>query len=314
MPKPLRLLAVAAFSVLLAGCPALPDLKPFADSTAQLQQAVDTSHTFMRQELLALPYPEGVGPDSPQHPANILARSWKGRTQAMEALVDYADSLSEIAAAGGTGGENAEALATSLNGLLGALSAPTVPANYVAVVKGLYGIVAQVRASQSFGQAVERADPAIQAIAELMSKDFADLDKILRVLPEKVTKDLKKPHADGLEYRRVLLQRRDALYRKLASDWEGRGEEVDQLDELNAQLEATRAWYDPLAEEIDKTRARIEAERAILRSAERGFRQWAAVHAGLVRAIREHRKPSVRTLVGVALEIRALIEQLRKPS
>ena len=97
----------------LAAC-ALPNLKPFADATAQLHTAVIQTDANARLSLTEA----GV-----EEMAKELGDQLSVRISAMEAVVKYTDALARVADAGQKGNDSAGNLADALDGFLGAVRA-----------------------------------------------------------------------------------------------------------------------------------------------------------------------------------------------
>lgn len=135
---PAARLLVAASVVLLASC-ALPDLKPFAESTARIHAAVLKTEV----DLPALVREAGKPDDAARLEAHLLVR-----TQAM-------------------------------NGLLGVLKAAPLSGETLSTFTLAYGCIAQVRAAGAFAKAVEQADPVVQTIAGILDKDFKALEDLV---------------------------------------------------------------------------------------------------------------------------------------
>lgn len=302
-------------SILVSGC-RLPDLKPFADSTADLHQAVVQCESVVRDDLVEAAELAQLDPNSPDHPARRFSAEWQKRIAAMTAIVEYTDSLAAIADAGKTGEANAEALANSVNSLLGALSAPTAPDNYIAIAKTLYGVVAQVRAAAAFGKAVEAADPAIQGIATILIKDLADIENIIQVAPEPIEAAMKRPTeiSQLIDYRKQLQKEQRRLESVIAGDvHSGLGGTMPaELTRVTELIAATDARYLPIQEAIDRVHKRTIAEIELTRRARDGFKQWAAIHHGLAENVAWGLRPNVRVLVNTVLEMKAIVEKMRR--
>ena len=195
---------------LITGC-SLPNFKPFADATAELHTAVLETDSNVRKTLIDA---------GAEHKAQELGKQLAVRITAMEAVVDYTDSLANIAEAGRTGGDNAGKLAGAVDGFLTALSASALPSNYVAMAKSLYGVVASVRAARSFSQAVEQADPAIQAMAEILIADFDALESLLAqsAIPLEIELLNKNNNSEVVDYRVQLEKKRREIENALSAN------------------------------------------------------------------------------------------------
>ncbi len=292
------------YLLLFFGC-ALPDLQPFADSTAQLHTAVLQSTTAVQLTLL-----KAGASDA----AEQLGHEIAVRVIAMQAIVRYTDALSHIAEAGRMGGENAGNVANALQGFLDALSADPLPTKYIAIAKSLYGVVAQVRAARSFSQAVTQADPAIQGIAEILIADFADLENLLATARVPIRDQLLQQdhHAALVDYRQTLERRRRQLEQEIGSSLV-QTEQIAALQEVNQLIDLTRDRYEPLMAELQAINNRIAIQINLIQKAREGIRQWAAIHSTLAVSVQNGFPPNTRLLTATVLEIRELLREERTP-
>lgn len=293
------LASVVLVSVLTA-C-ALPSLKPFADATAQLHASVIQTDTNARLSLTEA---------GAEELANELGDELSARISAMEAVVGYADVLASIADAGQKGGDSAGNLADALDEFLGAVSAPTMPTNYVAIAKSVYGIVANVRAAMSLAKATEKADPAIQSIAAIMIKDFDDLKQILLVTGKKLNNKLitVKANNDVISYRNELEKRRRQLEKQMDPE-NIEQDKLKELQEINALIDMTRDRYEPLMKELKDLKDRTALHIQIVESLKEGLKQWAAIHGSLANNLKKGLPPNSRLIAATAIELRELIKK-----
>ncbi|MCB1860052.1 MAG: hypothetical protein KDI63_17410 [Gammaproteobacteria bacterium] len=284
----------------LAGC-TLPNLKPFADATAELHAAVVETDSAVRLTLTE------AGAESE---AERLGQELALRIAALSAVVNYSDSLAQIAAAGKSGSESAGNLSDALNGFLGALSAPTLPSNYIALAKSLYGLVAEVRAARSFSRAVETADPAIQGMAQVLIADFGDLEALLAqslVPVQQALLDNNDNH-EIVDYRMQLERRRRQLEVQLSGNTEDAGT-IRSLKEINDLIDMTRDRYEPLAEQLAEIAQRTNRQILLVRASKTALRQWADIHGELGNSIAQGISPNTRLLISTVIETRKLINE-----
>jgi hypothetical protein len=293
-------LASAAIMFSVIAC-ATPNLEPFADATSQLHTAVIQTDTNLRLSLIEAGHKEK---------AKEIGNQIRARITAMEAVVRYSDALANISDAGQRGGESAENLANALDGFLGAVSAPTMPASYVSIAKSASGIIASVRAAKSLAEATKHADPAIQGIAAIMIEDFDDLKKILIVTEQELsTKIVKiKENNDVMSYCSGLEKRRRQLESEITPENVDR-EKVKQLKEINELLELARDRYDPLKKELKDIEARNALQIQIVETSKKGLQQWAAIHQSLSQNIQRGLPPDSRLIASTAIQLRELIKK-----
>lgn len=284
----------------LAAC-ALPDLRPFADATAQLHTAVIKTDTNVQLALSQA----GVG-----DLAEELGEELAVRIAAMESVVNYTDALANISNAGQYGSDSAGSLANSLDGFLGALSAPTMPSNYVAIAESLYGIVANVRAASSLARATEKADPAIQSIATILFQDFNDLENVLKVSGKKLKSKLllKKENNDIISYRKSLEKQRKQLETKLSENPTDTVK-IKQLRQVNSLIDMTRDRYEPLMKQLKAMEDRTHLHVRIVQNSRKGLKQWAEIHGSLAENLKNGLPPNSRLIAATVIEIRELIKE-----
>ena len=85
------------FFIWCVGCAAMPEVGPFVDATVEMRSAVASSGNAVEAALRQMP--------GDQNYADNFARQWSTRVQAVDTLVDYAESLHAIVQAGQTGGK-----------------------------------------------------------------------------------------------------------------------------------------------------------------------------------------------------------------
>ncbi len=305
MQAKLHYYAVVFFisTTMLTGC-SLPNLKPFADATAELHTAVLKTDSNVQKTLTEA---------GAQNQAQKIGKELAVRIAAMKAIVNYTDSLANITEAGRTGSDNAGKLAGAVDGFLGALSAPPLPSNYVAIAKSLYGIVANVRAARSFSQAVGKADPAIQAIAEILIADFDALESLLAqsVIPVQQSLLNKNNNLAIVDYRTQLDRRRRLLEKDLSAN-PSDAAKVKEIKEINALIEMTRDRYDPYIMQRNRIKQRINNQISLIKKSRDGIRQWADIHAGLAALVNNGLPPNTRLLSATIIEIRELIKEEKR--
>ena len=302
-PRRRTLILSALLVLLLAGC-ALPNLKPFADATATLHAAVVENNANVLRTYIDIGQPQQADQASTQLAIRVAA---------MRAVVEYSDSLALIAAAGNSGGDSAAKVAGALDGFLGALSAPALPSNYVALAKSLYGAVASVRAARAFADAVERADPAIQGMATILAADLEDTERILMSalvpMERRLTQDI-SDNKQVVDYRKQLEKRRREIEKDMAAPFDR--SKLDELRQVNALIDMTRDRYDPLMAKVEDIRHKNVAQIMLNMKARDGVKQWAAIHAGLATSVRQGLAPNIRLLTTTATEIRDILAKENK--
>ena len=151
---------LAAGALLLGGCRTAPDMKPFAEGTAQLAGAIKTSGQTVVAEVDAM----SAKWDKDQRAAAMATaekfeQQWTRRNALADALMDYSTSLAAIASAGEQGEKSALAVADSFKKFTDAIDVAIPQAAAVAegvkIGSKLYGMFAQAffNGSQTAGAA-----------------------------------------------------------------------------------------------------------------------------------------------------------------
>jgi len=289
--------AAALLAGLLPGC-AVPDLQPFADSTALIHRAVLATDTDIPAWL----------EDAGQHEqAAAFAQHLAVRTQAMNAVLGYSESLAHITAAGQSGAQSAGAVADSLNGLLGAVKAAPLAGGAVSSLATAYDAIAQVRAASAFADAVQQADPAIQGIARILQEDLKSqeslLPQLVPLLKLSVVERDRSGHLAGLESYRLALERRRRSIEKQLAATPGDPALIRESQDVALLIEQTRDRYEPVLAERREIEAQVRRQVELMRRTRQALIEWAAVHAGLAGAVRAGLRPNTAVLTSMAVQL-----------
>jgi len=172
-----------AVLVLLAGCKTLPDIKPFAQATAELQSVVSKGKNQAMEAISAYK----SDPATPEKTRSTLAAqakeldaAWQATNTGLAALVDYSHALAEVAAAGDSGDKAARNVFNALDGLLKVTPVGAVPGFDKAddAVAAVYRAVAQAKAARDLKEATSRADEAVRVSSEIIAANVATLKRI----------------------------------------------------------------------------------------------------------------------------------------
>lgn len=174
---------VASFVIFIAlttaGCTTLPDVKPFAESTAALSAAAGTHYRDVSSEVASLKatLQPGESADSEkfkkrkselEETQKIFAATEEALNALFAAMTTYSEKVVSLAAAGKTGPDAAQSLLDSVNGFaqLGGLPAVTVAAPVTAAFKKIADAFTQRQAAKSLKEAVAAAQPGVDIVAE----------------------------------------------------------------------------------------------------------------------------------------------------
>jgi len=307
-------LATALLSV-LAGCATLPDVKPFTDATVSLRSAVASGGAATVAELGRVDNP-GVKAE-----ADKLAKAWEERDKLFAALIAYASSLQAIVDSGSAGAESAKALADAVTKLASAANivqpgaGPAVDvASQTAVF--VYEQIAKIRAAVSLEAALTEAQPAIERIAQAMSKDMKALDDLVRLASKAQTDAIRIENQARLSYRASLIQSREVLMKRMGNALDQNQKptqlaDADELKRADELLQAADAWYQPLDAQLKEIANREKVARQLIAETQVALQDWAVAHGQVLSAVRTRRPPSVAELTDAAQRIRDLVQKYR---
>jgi hypothetical protein len=332
----------------LAGCGTVPDLQPFAASTAQISSSVRSVGGLVISDakMLSDEYRSDAqaarrsdGPESEELRASSerlsaavqnLQTAWGANIRMMEAVEGYSTSLAAIAAAGKSGKASAAAVGDSLKALLDEVGSPVPGANTVlSLAAKAYGCVAEARAAASLEQAVEQTQPAIDEVAKVIKANLENLAQVNRFLSLQLASNQEDNTRAGFDARRE----RGLLLRATVAQDEVRSEIQDALkiedkDARDTKLAAITRRARLIEEIVAVSRARLApVDAAVVDVRTRGERQqrfieasiaatdaWVGYHRRLLVALREKQVPSVQTLLGASEDVRQLLELIRSKS
>jgi hypothetical protein len=310
----LKRVALTTLLLSLAGCQT-PDLKPFADSTASMNTAVkEGQKLFIRElETIKAADKEATYVDKA---LNDFTNNWKLRIDVMNAMVEYSEQLAAVADSPRQRAENTKAIADAIGHVAQAFGPYGEAVNGVLDIgRKLDGLVAQVRAARTLQKAVQKADPIISNVVEVLLKDFQAMENTLRVERQALPGILRTPHSDALEARKKLLKQMPDLYKQLTDN----GANAQAVANFNRDVAANATalaemdrWYLPLAAQLKENDQRIAAGISLLSEARTGFRAWGNIHSKLASDIAERRQPNWRLLLETAREIQSDIERIKK--
>lgn len=300
-----RCLSLWSCLALLGACTHLPDVRPFVQSTAEVRSAVITAGSVAVDELKSMP-------DGATY-AEQLSAQWQSRVRAMDGLVDYADALQAIVAAGAQGASSVGALADSVGQLAAAAGIVFPPAGTIAVAtdaaKFVYGQIALMRSARALEKALEQSQPAVEHIARTIAKDLADLSAIFQAANAGSLLALQKEHNRGLGFRQGLVDERNILYAKGVGAFTA--QERTRLKEIHEFIISTNEWYGPYTKHRDDIERRLSAGQTLFQAAAETVVRWGLAYNHVVLAVQERRPVSTQSLAQAAVDLRDLIQRIR---
>jgi hypothetical protein len=292
--------------LLAGGCAALPDLSPFATASRELAGAVKTSGAVVTEDLQASPGLEAE--------AKTFERAWAARNDAMRAVVSYSDGLVAIVKATGDARASARSLADKLGVLAsaagvvqpGAGMAVNVAADTAAFV---WAQIALAKGAGSLEEALGHAQPAIDRLADIMTRDTDDLGKIIRGSALLQRNTLGVTFGDAVGYRKTVAQRRSELRNKFGRLTEAELAELKRIDEMMIPVNVEIQKFDEQRTRIDR---REKANLQLVAATGDALARWAAAHREVALALQNRRPVSVESLTGATVEVRALVTRARE--
>ncbi len=326
--------SVMLLGVVSAACAPLPDIKPFADASAHMAAGLDRGFAEVEQvhrglarelrERVIHAHPdvrsgyEAKGREYAEA-ADAFAANRRARAAIAGALVTYADSLAAIADASKGASDTAEAVASSVQSLLSVVGANPLPGMALDLVKLGARTAIEVRAASAMRTAVANADPIVQEVVGVLRADIATLrDVALRTKPEAVRAAIEGPRDDDLNLRRALLAERRIVAERvrtlLGEEPDRRTEDpitgaaAERLREIDEAIARTDSWYLPMVEDVRRAQDRVRTAHEVVERAGVLIDEWGRAHAELGAALAGNRRPSVRRLVELGLELKRILD------
>lgn len=332
----LRGLAIALACTLAACASSIPDISSFQKATAALARAssgaigASADELSLYQRLLADSKQADDAEDAEMVQATVvyLKTMQATRDAAMTGMVEYAQSLSNVAKAGQDqidaitlSREKAEAAINAVESaatVAGAIAAGLPSAAVPLVAEGAKIFIdAVARAREAI--AVSRTNAALRELVEPQIKAVSEIAKALqaemqyarekvRFLEMPVRTDIR--HAEsGSDLERMiaslLVRRSRLLQASLAGPDADRERALGLFVENEAAISATREATLVMNQRIDEWAARINAVSELADAAGKSAKEWAKTHESLAQALEENAALD-------ADELKAAIEELQK--
>lgn len=256
-----------------------------------------------------------------------LSRRGEAYGLLFDGMADYSASLAAVSKASANSSATVDAVAGSVNQLLGAVGVAGLAGAGFELGKLAASEVIKIKAARDFAEAVERADPIVARVADLLASDLDDLGKTLAgIQREPIITAYRLSETDRLDYRRALEARLAVLQAEVGSQVhpasrpgvprttaalpeKGAAEEMVRVERL---LQAADSWYLPLQAAIARAQASRVGTAALVTQARKAALAWKASHASLAAAAREKRPPDTAHLLSVVTRLRELVADLKK--
>jgi len=303
--------------VFSVGCASAPDPSAFAKATRSLATSVRALGAETEQQLAISKATQRVATD--------FERQWAARNHAMRAASDYSQSLVKVfseahATQPASLSRNLQSLAHSL-GVGGSIDSGTaamgagmgvgvgVLAATADTVAFLHAQIALIQASHNLEEAMTRAQPVIDRIAQLIVADTGDLETIIRASAVLQRLDLAENFNEPLAFAesvdRRLSEIRRLSYGELTP---GDLDELTRIAALKASIATDLAPYFAQVSTINQREA--DALEAI-RSTRVAIESWAKSHQTLALTVRTSTPPDTTQLIEAIANLNALLIRWR---
>lgn len=309
----LKVVTIFLFLLVTAGCP-MPNVAPFAEATVQLRQAVVSTGDITLAAMRATPYKENdkeVPLSNSNHPANQLEKTWRKRTDLIDLLVNYSDSIYQIVAAGQSAKNTANELVNSADELAQALpGGEPFAKESAALARTILKHGIQLKAAHDVDKVVKAAHPIITKIAEIIKGDIAKL----KILHDSETIDIidsinnefgvrntyRKDLIDKLKPARV-----NMIENNLDSSF------VAEVEKIEKRLAATEKDHKEYMTKMQIAVKKRQNGRTAFAAATHAIDIWVIAHHELHLAIKENRRPNVRLLLIATQEIKTAVDKVK---
>ncbi len=336
----------------LGACTTLPDVKPFAETTAELSAAAGSHYHEVASEVAALK-PVRLPGETTGDAGYRARKAQLEATQAVfratdgqldrlfAAMTAYSEKVASLAASGGRGAEAAQSLLDCAQGFVELAGGAGPPDPTLPILVGFKAIAAEftrMQAKKSLQEAVAAAQPGVEQVAqqfaviygEAMRQASAGLRNSQRLHASLAA----GPNIIG--FRDNVQRNYNAYYRVLngfvrdvdadapAAAWRGfcresRGpcQAARELDAVGL-VEARMAAIAPITDAYDKDIAAIEAKlkhrRNTSKAVIRAVNAWALEHHKLQQSLQDGSPLSAFNLRAALLELDALLQHQPKGS
>ena len=291
-------LALAA----LYGCATPPDAGKLADASVQLRSAIAASGSAVALEL------DSAGQVDR---AQQFREAWTVPDRAATALADYSEAVAEIVKSGREGGDSARRLADAGFQLATGVGIVVPAAGSVAagvdVAVFVYQQIALARAANSLEQSLERLQPAVERIADLIGKQLDDAQVILVSSNRIAEQTLRSRYSDETGYLLALRKERLGLYR-VTPLTPSNAERLLQIENVERTVTTK---LEPMETELKANAARLKTALQLIAATRQAVSDWAVAHRQMLAAVRDGARVDPQMLVESIVEVRELVRKVR---
>jgi hypothetical protein len=174
----------------------------------------------------------------------------------------------------------------------------------------IYGQIAIVRGAHALQEAMDAAQPAIDKIAEIITKDSENLkETVLSTASLRRTAIMSAGGAKASSYLRETEQRREDIRRAFAQD-----PSVTHREALLAAdrfVETARSEHERFGVEVVRVNQMSQTSAELVQAMRDGVSRWTAAHRQVAQALKDRQSVSVDSLTDAAVEVRDLVQRLR---
>jgi hypothetical protein len=340
-------LLLIPLALLAVGCQTLPDVKPFADSTALLTAAAGTHYSDVASDVASLKTVQMAGEKQTAYEERkkaldatqeIFKETDKNLNTLFAAMTTYSEKVASLAAAGNTGSEAAQSILDSVQGFaqLGGMAGLPLGAAADPITKGFKAIADQftkMQAKKSLKEAVAAAEPGVELVAKqfevIYGEAITQAANGIRNTKRREASEAAGPNIIG--FNDVVVRNYNAYYRHLigfvtvpdstapASTWRGfcrndngpcqAKEELEAVGLLEARMEAIHPIVKAYETEILKIEATLKHRQQTSRAVIKAVKAWALEHQKLRRCLDDGTSLSAFNLKAAVIELNNLLNQ-----
>lgn len=309
---------VAAVALSAAGCQ-LPDLRPFAESTAAVHAGVDRSGAVFLESAARV-----LDENDTTEAAHLktLEESWKKRRKASAALAEYAASLAAIAEVAGNH-KGVDDFLDSVESLMQTAGASGLAGSAVLRSGGtVYQLFKQAASLKTLAGAVERADPVVEKVCKILIDDLKTALPPLDSAEQKALVELETSShkVDRNLVKGVLVQRKSILGSVCNPDGTLKAgvtadqfeQAVERLKLLDVSLEAAQARVARTEREMNDVKDEYEGHRTLVEQTIGALESVRSHHRNLRMAIELKGTLSAANVTYAAGQVKSTIERIEE--
>ncbi len=332
-----------------AGCTTLPDVKPFADSTAGLAAAAGTHYREVASDVASLKpvlMPGEKNTDTTfktrkeelEKTQTIFAETDKNLNTLFAAMTTYSEKLASLVAAGKTGAEAAQSILDSVQGFaeLAGMSGLPLGAAAAPITEGFKAIAdefTKMQAKKSLKEAITAVEPGVKLVATQFEVIYGEAMNQaadgIRNIKRREASVAAGPNIIG--FNDNVERNYNAYYRFLngfvtdfdpqasASAWRGfcrdskdpchAKSEMEAIGLVEARMEAIRPIVEAYKAEIVTIEATLEHRRSTSKAVIKAVKAWALEHQKLRRSLEDGTSLSAFNLKAALIELDNLLGQ-----